>query len=189
MIISCYDTSMKDYVGKIALVLYAMDCNLDCPWCYNKRAFLPAQPMDAEDALSNLTKCHNAVVFLGGEPTCYVDLPDLCRKVKNTGRAVKVFTNGMRPDRLQQCIEYVDLVSLDVKETKNVADRIGIDITNKKYLDTIAKSAEICKNKLEIRITFTDEAHRNRCHEFAKKLGSQPIFFQQQVKVNDKNLR
>jgi pyruvate formate lyase activating enzyme len=56
-----------------------------------------------------------AVVVTGGEPTIHEDLPLFLEKLKRKGFAVKLDTNGFRPDALNACLPWLDCVALDVK--------------------------------------------------------------------------
>ena len=57
------------------------------------------------------------VVISGGEPTLHSDLPDLCRRIKHMGYAVKMDTNGSRPQMLRRLIteNLVDYLAMDIK--------------------------------------------------------------------------
>ena len=57
------------------------------------------------------------VVVSGGEPTLHEDLPQFLAKLKAMGYAVKLDTNGTRPDMLKQLIQdkLVDFIAMDLK--------------------------------------------------------------------------
>ena len=59
----------------------------------------------------------DAVVISGGEPALNPDLPDLCSRIHRMGFAIKLDTNGSRPDMLQLLISQncIDYIAMDVK--------------------------------------------------------------------------
>ena len=58
-----------------------------------------------------------AIVVSGGEPTLHSDLSDFLGRCKAAGLAVKLDTNGSRPEVLRTCFDrgLVDFVAMDVK--------------------------------------------------------------------------
>jgi len=61
----------------------------------------------------------DGVCLTGGEPTLYKGLPALIRRIKALGFAVKLDTNGSRPEILRAIAEekLVDYVAMDVKNS------------------------------------------------------------------------
>lgn len=59
----------------------------------------------------------DGVVITGGEPCINTDIADFCRTLKEEGFAVKLDTNGSKPEVLRALIreELVDYVAMDVK--------------------------------------------------------------------------
>ncbi|MCR4391887.1 MAG: anaerobic ribonucleoside-triphosphate reductase activating protein [Candidatus Acetothermia bacterium] len=118
-------TSLIDYPGKVAAVVWTVGCNLRCPFCYNAELVLPelvrALPkLPPEEVLARLrerTGFLDGLVVTGGEPTLHPDLPDFLREVKALGLKVKLDTNGTHPDVVARLLaeQLVDDVALDVK--------------------------------------------------------------------------
>jgi pyruvate formate lyase activating enzyme len=116
-------TSLIDFPGKIAAVLFVGGCNFRCPYCYNMDLVLtPSQlPTVSKEELFKFFSSRkgwlDGVVVSGGEPTIYPDLPQLLGWIKEFGYAVKLDTNGSDPHMLQSLIDggLVDYVALDVK--------------------------------------------------------------------------
>jgi pyruvate formate lyase activating enzyme len=71
--------------------------------------------------LSKRTGILDGVCVTGGEPTLSPDLLDFCRRIKAMGYALKLDTNGTRPDLLRQMIEegLVDYVAMDIKNDRD----------------------------------------------------------------------
>ncbi len=116
--------SFIDYPGRIGCVVFLSGCNFACPYCHNPR--LTGDPAAGPDAftveavlefLDRRRGFLEGVVISGGEPTLHGDLPELCRRVKGLGYALKLDTNGSRPRVLEHLIaeRLVDYVAMDVK--------------------------------------------------------------------------
>jgi radical SAM protein with 4Fe4S-binding SPASM domain len=86
-------------------------CNNDCAHCYNARPrdypeLTTQQWMQVLDRLWDLGVPH--VVFTGGEPTLYADLPALIAHAEKLGQISGLNTNGRRlsdPDYLRQLVD------------------------------------------------------------------------------------
>lgn len=117
------DISLSDWDGKVSSVIFLPHCNFRCPFCYNKSLVLHPQTMatisydHVEKYLEANRKWIDGLVITGGEPTGHVDLPVICKKLKNVGFGVKVDTNGTNPAMVRGLIndQLVDFVALDVK--------------------------------------------------------------------------
>jgi len=118
-------TSVIDYPGKVAAVVFVGGCNFRCPYCYNVDLVLrPESLPDIEigEVLRFLAERHgfvDGVVITGGEPTLQPDLADLIRELKALGLAVKLDTNGYRPQALRRLLQerLLDYVAMDVKSS------------------------------------------------------------------------
>jgi len=116
-------TSLLDFPGKIASLVFFSGCNLSCPFCHNPDLLfdvdrLPDIPPD--DLLADLQTRRNfidGVVVTGGEPTLDPELEPFLRQVKELGLLAKLDTNGLAPLVLERllCDELVDFVALDLK--------------------------------------------------------------------------
>lgn len=115
--------SLIEYPDRIADVVYVGACNFRCPYCYNVDLVLRPDELpdlDPAEVLGSLkTRCGfvDGLVVTGGEPTLQPDLTAFLASAKGLGLAVKLDTNGYRPEVLQRCLEgsLVDYVAMDVK--------------------------------------------------------------------------
>jgi len=138
-------TSLLDYPDRVASVLFAPGCNLRCPYCQNWQiAFNPSPPFLSEENVLEILKSRrkyvDAVVVTGGEPTIHGDLPAFLKRLKDEGFAVKLDTNGFRPDVLEACLPFLDYVALDVKTSPRKYALLGAS-----DVSPLLKSIEILK--------------------------------------------
>ncbi len=115
-------TSLIDYPGKIAAVVFTQGCNLRCGFCHNPE-LIPISSFNeiyVEDVIEYLEKRKNVldgVVITGGEPTLQKDLDKFMTKIKKLNLLVKLDTNGSNPQVLKKLIdkELIDFIAMDVK--------------------------------------------------------------------------
>ena len=116
-------TSLLDFPGRVASLIFFGGCNLTCSFCHNPTLVLqPEQYPDYPrqvllDELNKRIPFIDGVVISGGEPTLDPDCIDLIHDIKQLGLAVKLDTNGLRPDVLETLFdrELVDYVGFDLK--------------------------------------------------------------------------
>ncbi|MGA9348824.1 MAG: anaerobic ribonucleoside-triphosphate reductase activating protein [Anaerolineae bacterium] len=116
-------TSLIDYPGKIATVLFTSGCNFRCPYCQNSELVLHPEslpeidPVEIFQFLARRRGLIDGMVITGGEPTLQNGLEHFLRKVKELGLATKVDTNGYRPQVLRELLErgLLDYVAVDIK--------------------------------------------------------------------------
>ena len=109
--------TLLDYPGKTACTVFTPGCDFRCPFCHNAELVAPTAdgasnggfPSVSEDELfAFLGKRHgllDGVCVTGGEPTLQPDLAQFCARVKAEGFAVKLDTNGTRPDVLRALLD------------------------------------------------------------------------------------
>ena len=117
--------TLLDFPGKVACTVFLQGCNFRCPFCHNSD-LLPGQGqpfMTDEELLSFLQKRKgllDGVCVTGGEPALQPQLPQLLERIKALGYAVKLDTNGTRPQVLRELVEagLVDYVAMDIKNSR-----------------------------------------------------------------------
>lgn len=117
-------TSFCDYPGRVSAVVFTQGCNFRCPYCHNPST-LRCEPCTATGVDSDAVLEHlrsragrlEGLVVSGGEPTLQPKLPVFLRQVRSLGYAVKLDTNGSRPDVLEELFAQglVDFVAMDIK--------------------------------------------------------------------------
>lgn len=116
--------TVLDFPGKIACILFTYGCNLKCPFCHNASLVIDdIEEFSQEEIFKYLEKRKgvlDGVCVSGGEPFLQPDIMEFLQKLKNTGLAVKIDTNGTSPEKLQYAVEngLVDYVAMDIKNSK-----------------------------------------------------------------------
>ena len=117
-------SSLIDYPGKVSCVIFLSGCNFDCPYCHNPDLAKgsPECPSWLDDKtlydlLERRKGLLDGVVISGGEPTLQKDLVLLCQRLKQMGYAIKLDTNGSRPQVIKTLIDegLVDYIAMDIK--------------------------------------------------------------------------
>jgi pyruvate formate lyase activating enzyme len=131
-------TSLIDFPGRLASVLFLPGCNFRCPYCHNP-ALVDQRPAlagngraEAEslvemgeflEFLDKRKSLLGGVVISGGEPLLHEEAPRLARAIRDRGLAVKLDTNGSFPSRIA-AIE-ADYVALDFKTSSSAYARVA----------------------------------------------------------------
>jgi pyruvate formate lyase activating enzyme len=132
-------TSLIDYPGRIATVVFTGGCDFRCPYCQNSELVLhpgslpTIDPAEVFQLLSQRRGLIDGVVITGGEPTLQDGLGDFLRKAKDLGLAIKLDTNGYRPQVLRELLEggTLDYVAMDVKASPakySLAAGVPVDV-------------------------------------------------------------
>jgi pyruvate formate lyase activating enzyme len=137
--------------------------------------------------LKERRKMLEGLVITGGEPFLQEDLADFIRRVKKLGYLIKIDTNGMFPDKLEELIEdkLVDYVAMDVKAPRQKYRKLaGVEpdlMKLQRSIDIIKKSSP----NYEFRTTFVPGLLKKEdIVEIAKWLKGAESFYLQQFKVN-----
>jgi pyruvate formate lyase activating enzyme len=115
-------TTLIDYPGKVASIVFTGGCNFRCRYCHN-RSLIDAdglENLDTEKVLRSLANRRGfieGVVITGGEPTIHHGIIELISRIKRAGLAVKLDTNGTHPEILEWLIEenLIDYIAMDYK--------------------------------------------------------------------------
>jgi len=98
--------STVDCPGKIAAVVFTQGCNLNCFYCHNRSLISckSVSPLIGAGELLRFLESRrgllDAVVVSGGEPTLQSTLERFLGQIRDLGFAVKIDTNGTRPNVL-----------------------------------------------------------------------------------------
>ena len=116
-------TTLIDFPGKIAAIVFTQGCNFRCGYCHNPSLLINKSELNnytEEDFFSFLqtrTGKLDGVVITGGEPTLQSGLYDFIKKIKQMGFAVKLDTNGTNPDVIEKLLNdnLLDYIAMDIK--------------------------------------------------------------------------
>ena len=161
--------TLLDFPGHTACTVFTGGCNYRCPFCHNAGLVLrPGEQPEVPEAefFSLLQKRRgllDGVAVTGGEPTLQPDLPDFLRRIRDLGYAVKLDTNGTRPDLLKRLVRdgLVQYAAMDIKNAPaRYAETAGVEDPQ---LDRIRESAAFLLEgtvPYEFRTTVVRELHR-----------------------------
>lgn len=117
------ENSLIEWPGRISTIIFLPGCNFRCPYCHsahlvNKPNELESVPFEAvRKLLSDRRGWIDGVVVTGGEPTIQPGLSEMLSELREMGIAIRINTNGSRPEVLQELAGQglIDSVALDVK--------------------------------------------------------------------------
>ncbi len=161
-------TTLLDYPGKIAAVVFVAGCNFRCPFCHNSDLVLRPEtlPNISEEEIlkflgSRVGKLAGLVIT-GGEPTLQPGLPEFIKKVKDLGFLVKLDTNGTNPGTVESLIKdgLIDYVAMDYKGPlqkyyKYIGKTQNYELLVKKTIEILSKSGI----DFELRTTVVPTLH------------------------------
>lgn len=192
-------TTLLDYPGKVASTIFLGGCNFRCPFCQNSvLVTAPGEQPDyaQEELLAFLQKRKgilDGVCISGGEPTLSDGLEEFIVKIKELGYAVKLDTNGSRPEIVKHLAEagLIDKVVMDIKACPdNYRNLTGIE---KPDMDSIFETADFLlhgKLDYEFRTTVVRELHTQKdFEEIAEWLKGAKEYYLQAYKDSDGVLR
>lgn len=116
-------SSLVDYPGKVACVLFTPGCNYDCFYCHNRILIDGSHDIIDPDYVKGFLEKRagmlDGVVISGGEPTLQADLISFIRTVKGLGYLVKLDTNGSNPRVVRKLLfeGLCDYYAVDYKAT------------------------------------------------------------------------
>lgn len=179
-------TTLQDFPGCIAAIVFTQGCNYRCAFCQNSGLLDHSkEPICEEKVLNYIIKRKNileGVVISGGEPTIQPGLKKFIIKIKENGLKVKLDTNGTNPTILKELTEekLLDYIAMDIK---NVFDKYSaITGVEDAKIDNIKKSIKIIKDSLidhEFRTTIVKGYHREEdIEEIIKYIGDSKFFIQ-----------
>lgn len=169
-------TTLLDYPGHVAATVFTGGCNFCCPYCHNKDLINPrhAPGFTEDEVLAVLNKRRNileGICITGGETTLQPGLESFIRKVRSLGLAIKLDTNGYRPQVLKSLCRQnlIDYVAMDIKAgPQNYARACGLPSID---LALIQESIDFLKSvsfPAEFRTTAVKGIH---CQQDFREIG------------------
>ena len=115
-------TTLLDFPGHVAAVLFTGGCNFRCPFCHNSSllgSYCPDEISQDQvlDFLNKRKHILDGLCISGGEPALQSDLEDFILQARSLGYLIKLDTNGSCPDILKSLCEkdLLDYVAMDIK--------------------------------------------------------------------------
>ena len=159
--------TLLDFPGKVACTVFLHGCNYRCPFCHNAELLEGrGEPTMTEGEFLSFLKKRagllDGVCISGGEPTLSPGLKELVRQIKAMGYAVKLDTNGSRPQVLKELVAegLVDYVAMDIKNSPSrYAATCGLEKVDLSALEESARFLMSGAVEAEFRTTVTDPLH------------------------------
>jgi pyruvate formate lyase activating enzyme len=115
--------SLIDYPGLICATIFLQGCNFKCSYCHSPelvdtRLFqLCIKENEVLDFLNTRVGKLDALTITGGEPTIHDDLAPFIKKIKKMKFAVKLDTNGSKPQVIKTLLDekLLDFIAMDIK--------------------------------------------------------------------------
>jgi len=179
-------TTLIDYPGKIACVVFLAGCNFRCPWCYSSELVLPLkiakQPRISEEDFFDFLRQRQGklegVVICGGEPTINKELYQFIEKIKQFGFFVKLDTNGSNPKMLKDLVsaKLIDYVAMDIKLSKEKYQMVFAEKIDFKNIEESVDFLKQGKVDFEFRTTVVNTIHKEEDFlEIAKWIGGKNV--------------
>jgi pyruvate formate lyase activating enzyme len=152
-------TSLIDFPGRVASVLFLPGCNFRCPYCHNAALVDPSRegeslsPLGAFLAhIEKRKRLISGVTITGGEPLLHEETPRISRSIRDRGLAVKLDTNGYFPERVEAV--GARYVALDLKTAPSGYARVAPGLADAG--DRAAETLRLLRKldlEFEVRIT------------------------------------
>lgn len=161
--------TLLDFPGRVACTVFFAGCNFRCPFCHNSDLLNGAPDfMTDRELLSFLEKRKDlldGVCITGGEPTLQPQLLPLLAEIKALGYAIKLDTNGARPEVLRQAVSQglVDYVAMDIKNSREQYPKTaGISPALLPEIEESIRFLLAGKVACELRTTVVQELHSGK---------------------------
>lgn len=187
---SLQKTTLTDFPNKVACIVFLVNCNFRCKFCYNKELLShqwfkksKRELVDEKDFFNYLEskkKMLDGVVITGGEPTMSPGLFAFIKKIKSMGLLVKLDTNGTNPAMLKKLLgeDLVDYVAMDIKAPFHKYAEITQSKVN---VEGISESISLLRASSvphEFRTTLYPKLVREDLEEIARLIPKEKWFLQ-----------
>lgn len=175
-------SSLVDFPGLVACVLFVPGCNYNCFYCHNRQLLNAEQDiLTAESIMDFLRKragLLDGVVITGGEPTLQADLIQFMKTIKDLGYKIKLDTNGSSPSIIENILEngLCNYFAVDYKAPSARYEEIcGRGVNPRDVLNTIALLLERPVD-FEVRTTIIPQLDKNDLITMAQELPVVPRY-------------
>ena len=159
--------TLLDFPGCVSCTIFLGGCDFRCPFCHNFELIDGTmKPTMHEDELIDFLKSRKGllegVAITGGEPLMHKDLPQLIKRIHDTGYRVKLDTNGYHPELLKEILDtgLVEYVAMDIKNSpEKYALTCGLDSIDFKRIKMSIALLMNGNTDYEFRTTVVNELH------------------------------
>lgn len=141
----------------IRTVVFLSGCNKRCLYCHNPEMFKMSKPnYEAKNLVKKILRYKNyfgkkgGVTFSGGEPLLQTNfLIPVLKELKKENIHIAIDTAGDYVGNIKELLKYVDLVILDIKETR----KLKYYNLTKSNIDKVEKFIKIL-NKTNVKVSI-----------------------------------
>lgn len=135
------------YVGQKHIFVRFCKCNLNCAYCDTDFNSQNAKDYNIDDLALNLADNDAEVIsFTGGEPLLELDFLKefLCEYKSKLNKKIYLETNGTLYKNLAQIIDYIDIISMDIK-LQSATGQKNLFFENEEFLKIAQKKETFIK--------------------------------------------
>ncbi len=143
------------YVGEKHLFVRFCSCNLNCGYCDTDFSSDFAKEYSCDNLFEEIKDINcSAISFTGGEPLCEAEfLKEFLEKFRlKLNKKIYLETNGTMHKELNQIIDYIDIVSMDIK-LSSATNQMNRFLDNEKFIDIAHKKELFIKVVFDNKIT------------------------------------
>ena len=189
-------TSLVEFPGSVATVVFTGGCQFRCPFCYNSELVLrhgemaDIAPALVIEHLEGHPGCYGAVHITGGEPTLH-PISGFAARCRALGLRVGLSTNGSCPERLGRLLDLklLAFVAMDVKSRLDpaaYARAAGVETPD--LVGRVRQSLDLLRNSgidYELRTTTAPVLHTlDDLRALARDIAGAPRFVLQPLAPN-----
>lgn len=169
MTLPIYDITpftLLDFPGRMACIVWFSGCNMRCGYCHNPQIVKGKGNKPIADVLSFLEKRKNrldGVVLSGGEASVWPGLATFIVQARAMGYAIKLDTNGLRPDIIQDFLDkgLLDYIALDYKAPPDKFKQV----TGVSKFDDFSKTLSILCAQISVPFEIRTTVHTSLMNE------------------------
>lgn len=184
--------SLLDFQDYTSCILWFAGCNMKCSYCYNPEIVNGKGVYSYQDIFTFLSKRKgllDGVVFSGGECTLHKDLIPFIEEIKRKGFKIKIDTNGLKPEVIQEVLEknLVDYIALDFKTLAPDFYKITKTISFDKFeqtLEILQKSEIPFEVRTTIHSDLISKENLEKMISFLEQKGYRNIYYLQPYRNN-----
>ena len=132
------------YVGERQIFVRFCGCNLKCKYCDTDFEVSKSKEFTPKELLEEVCKdaVRPIISLTGGEPLLSVEfLSEFLPLAKDFGAKIYLETNATLADNLEKIIDFVDIISADIKLESSTGEKIPLEIFDKFF--EVAKPKEL----------------------------------------------